>query len=69
MHLEVDNYIVTAEKLMALVKENLTTPTSKNLGDMNMSDQNDEDEGEILSDEETMETGGTTSSDAGPSVG
>lgn len=56
--------------MVSVVKEKLSTPTVKNLGDTNMSDQNDEDEGEILSDEEAMETEGTTSrGDTGPSVG
>lgn len=60
---------MTAKKIIvSVVKEKLTTPTPKNSEDADMSSQNDEDEGEILSDEEDMEMGVANSGSMKPSV-
>ncbi len=41
--------IVTADKIMVFVmEEKMSTPTTKSHVDVNMSGDNDEDEGEIL---------------------
>ncbi len=41
-----------------VMEEKVLTPTTKSHVDVNMSGDNDEDEGEILSDEEEMKVGG-----------
>ncbi len=62
--------IVTADKIMAFVmEEKVSTPTTKSHVDVNMSGDNDEDEGEILSDEEEMKVGGANQSEKGLGTG